>query len=70
MALIHDDLIDAAKERRGVPSTVAWFEATGGGLAATREPGAFGAAMAVLVGDLAAVFADRLFLESGFPPEP
>jgi geranylgeranyl diphosphate synthase type I len=69
MALVHDDLIDGAKERRGVPSTVAWFEGRAEQLGANGEPGAFGEAMAVLVGDLAAVFADRLILESGFPPD-
>ena len=69
MALVHDDLIDGAKERRGVPSTVAWFEGRAEELGARGEPGAFGEAMAVLVGDLAAVLADRLFLESGFPPD-
>jgi geranylgeranyl diphosphate synthase type I len=69
MALVHDDLIDGAKERRGVPSTAAWFEQRAEELGARREPGAFGEAMAVLVGDLAAVFADHLFLESGFSPD-
>jgi geranylgeranyl diphosphate synthase, type I len=69
MALVHDDLIDGAKERRGVPSTVAWFEGRAEELGAKGEPSAFGEAMAVLVGDLAAVSADRLLLESGFPPD-
>jgi geranylgeranyl diphosphate synthase, type I len=69
MAIVHDDLIDGAKERRGVPSTAAWFERRAEELGARGEPGAFGEAMAVLVGDLAAVVADHLFLESGFPPD-
>jgi geranylgeranyl diphosphate synthase type I len=69
MALVHDDLIDGAKERRGAPSTSAWFERRADELGARGEPAAFGEAMALLVGDLAAVYADRLFLESGFPPE-
>jgi geranylgeranyl diphosphate synthase type I len=69
MALVHDDLIDGAKERRGVPSTAAWFERRAEELGARREPDAFGEAMAVLIGDLASVFADHLFLESGFPPD-
>ena len=69
MALVHDDLIDGAKERRGVPSTAAWFELRAEELGARLEPDAFGEAMAVLVGDLAAVLADHLFLESGFPSE-
>jgi geranylgeranyl diphosphate synthase, type I len=66
-ALVHDDLIDGATERRGVPATVTWMEdeARDRGLA---EPAAFGAAGAILVGDLAAVLADQLMLEAGFPP--
>jgi geranylgeranyl diphosphate synthase type I len=51
MALIHDDLMDGTAERRGVP--------------ATHE--VVGPAVAILVGDLAAVFADQLLLESGLP---
>jgi geranylgeranyl diphosphate synthase type I len=66
MALIHDDLIDGAKERRGVPSTAAWFAERAEELEAKGEPTSFGQTMAVLVGDLAAVLADHLLLESGF----
>jgi len=62
MALVHDDLIDAAAERRGVEAVHVRL---------TRHAGsaAGGRAGALLVGDLAAVLADRLLLESGFPPE-
>jgi geranylgeranyl diphosphate synthase, type I len=66
MALVHDDLIDGAKERRGVPSTAAWFAERAEELEVKGEPTAFGQTMAVLVGDLAAVLADHLLLESGF----
>jgi geranylgeranyl diphosphate synthase type I len=69
MALVHDDLIDGAKERRGVPATAAWFADRAGELDARGEPGAFGEAIAILVGDLAAVLADRLLLEAGFPTD-
>jgi geranylgeranyl diphosphate synthase, type I len=69
MALVHDDLIDGAKERRGVPSTVPWFAERADRLGARRESQAFGRAMSVLVGDLAAVLADRLLLQSGFAPD-
>ncbi|HEX6581088.1 MAG TPA: polyprenyl synthetase family protein [Actinomycetota bacterium] len=69
MALVHDDLIDGAKERRGVPSTAAWFAERAEELEAKGEPTAFGEAMAVLVGDLSAVLADHLLLESGFSPD-
>jgi geranylgeranyl diphosphate synthase type I len=68
MALVHDDLIDETPERRGVPTTRARLteEARHLGLG-RREPAAFGGSGAILVGDLAAVLADRLMLESGFP---
>jgi geranylgeranyl diphosphate synthase type I len=68
MALVHDDLMDGTPERRGVPTTMPRFtdEARARGLG-RGDPEAFGEAGALLVGDLAAVLADRLFLESGFP---
>jgi geranylgeranyl diphosphate synthase, type I len=69
MALVHDDLIDGAKERRGVPSTAVWFADRAEALQARGAPETFGRAMAVLVGDLAAVLADRLLLESTFRPD-
>jgi geranylgeranyl diphosphate synthase type I len=68
MALVHDDLTDGTPERRGVPTTVPRFagearaKALGNG-----DAEAFGEAGALLVGDLAAVLADRLLLESGLP---
>jgi geranylgeranyl diphosphate synthase type I len=62
MALIHDDLMDGADRRRGVAASAPHLEATLGP-GAVREPGT---AVALLAGDLAAVFADRLLLSSGF----
>jgi geranylgeranyl diphosphate synthase, type I len=66
MALIHDDLMDAATERRGVASSASHLsgEAISRGLPA--DPVRFGDNAALLAGDLAAVLADRLFLTSGF----
>ena len=69
MALVHDDLIDGAKERRCVPTTAAWFEEHAAELGARGDPEWFGRTVAVLVGDLAAVLADRMFLEAGFAPD-
>jgi geranylgeranyl diphosphate synthase, type I len=68
MALVHDDLMDGTPERRGVPTTMPRLsdEARERGLG-TGDPEAFGESGALLVGDLAAVLADRLMLESGFP---
>jgi geranylgeranyl diphosphate synthase, type I len=68
MALVHDDLIDGAKERRGVPSTAVWFSERASELGAPGDPRTFGDSMAILVGDVSAVWADGLLLASGFSP--
>jgi geranylgeranyl diphosphate synthase type I len=66
-ALIHDDVMDASEERRGVPSTHARFaeEAPPG-----ADPLAYGTSVAILTGDLAAVLAEWLLRGCGAPPEP
>jgi geranylgeranyl diphosphate synthase, type I len=69
MALVHDDLIDGAKERRGVPTTAVWFSQRASELRAPGDPEEFGFSMAILVGDVSAVWADGLLLASGFSPE-
>jgi geranylgeranyl diphosphate synthase, type I len=68
MALIHDDVMDAATMRRDQPSSHVHLArvATDRGSA---DPERVGRAVAILAGDLAAVLADMLFLESGFPAE-
>ena len=68
MALIHDDLMDSAAERRGVEASSPHLagEALVRGL--RIDPARFGDDAALLTGDLAAVLADRLFLTSGFDP--
>jgi geranylgeranyl diphosphate synthase type I len=62
-AIVHDDVMDGATERRGVPTTHVRFgaEAPPG-----RDPQAFGAASAILVGDLALVLSEQAFRASGF----
>lgn len=62
-AIVHDDLMDRSPLRRGQPSS---FRRLAGALPDTRDPDRFGASAAVLVGDLAAAFADRMFFSSGF----
>ncbi len=64
-ALIHDDLMDGALERRGVASSEVHLEGLGEGPGERR----FGLSAAILAGDLSAVLADELLLESGFGPE-
>jgi geranylgeranyl diphosphate synthase, type I len=66
MAIVHDDLIDGAKERRGIPTTEVWFAEHAGELGAPGDPAEHGRSMAILVGDLCAVWADELLDGSGF----
>ena len=65
MALVHDDLMDAATQRRGVASSAPHLAGLARELSLPADPDRFGHAAALLVGDLAAVLADRLFLTSG-----
>lgn len=68
-ALVHDDLMDASDTRRGRPATHRAFEA------AHREAGwpgsseQYGAAAAVLLGDLLLSWADELVRRCGLPPD-
>jgi geranylgeranyl diphosphate synthase, type I len=52
-AIVHDDIMDKADERRGAPTVHVRY----------------GLDVALLVGDLALVLADALFAESGFAPD-
>ena len=67
MALIHDDLMDATPERRGVPSSAQHLsdEARRRG---APDPEGTGRSLSILAGDLAAVLADRALLSAGFDP--
>jgi geranylgeranyl diphosphate synthase, type I len=69
MAIVHDDLMDEASERRGAASAHVALEGVARERGFPGDPAKAGAAGALLVGDLAAVFADRLLLEAGFPSE-
>lgn len=69
MALIHDDLMDGATQRRGVPSSAVYLAAESRRWGTTDDPERFGRSGAILAGDLAAVLADRLMLTAGFSPE-
>ncbi|MDP9330084.1 MAG: polyprenyl synthetase family protein [Actinomycetota bacterium] len=68
MAIVHDDLMDEAKERRGVESSRVHLAGEAGRRGLVGAPDLFGWSVAILVGDLSAVFADKLFLEAGFQP--
>jgi geranylgeranyl diphosphate synthase, type I len=68
-AIIHDDVMDRSPVRRGVPATHERLAEEHRRRAAEGDSAHAGVSIAILAGDLAAVYADRMFLESGFPPE-
>ena len=68
MALIHDDVMDGTEARRGRP-TAHVRQTRRAARRGDADPERVGTGIAILAGDLAAVLADQLFLESGFPPE-
>jgi geranylgeranyl diphosphate synthase type I len=65
-ALVHDDVMDDARERRGVPTTQTLFALRADDV--VPDP-SFGRSVAVLVGDLAAVLAESMLRTSGFETE-
>ena len=68
-ALIHDDVLDRSDTRRGGPSVHRRFATAhhAGDLVGDAE--AFGNAAAILIGDLALVWADAMLTGSGLDPE-
>ena len=68
MALIHDDVMDASVARRGTATVHVRQAEVAAGRGAT-DAARVGTAVAILAGDLSAVLADQLLLESGFPPD-
>lgn len=65
-ALVHDDLMDASDTRRGRPATHRGFEAEHRHLGWTGDPEQYGAAAAVLLGDLLLSWSDELLRTCGF----
>jgi geranylgeranyl diphosphate synthase type I len=66
-ALVHDDIVDDSETRRGRPAMHVEFEGMHGARGYRREGRRFGEGLAVLVGDLAHVYAD--VLAAGFSRE-
>jgi geranylgeranyl diphosphate synthase type I len=66
-ALIHDDLIDASDTRRGKPSIHRRFEAIHKSEELSGSAKAYGAAAAILLGDLSLVWSDQILHRSGVP---
>jgi geranylgeranyl diphosphate synthase type I len=64
-ALIQDDVIDRSATRRGAPASHVMLATH----AETGDRERFGASAAILLGDLALIWADRMLGESGFPAD-
>ena len=66
-ALAHDDLMDASVTRRGRPSVHRAFDAQHRGAGWSGNPEQYGAAAAILLGDLLLSWADELLRSCGLP---
>ncbi|MFF3867133.1 polyprenyl synthetase family protein [Micromonospora sp. NPDC001898] len=67
-ALVHDDVMDASDTRRGRPTAHRAAAARHVAAGHTGDPDRFGEAVAVLIGDLCMVWADRLMSRAAVPP--
>jgi geranylgeranyl diphosphate synthase type I len=66
-ALVHDDLMDASATRRGRPTVHVEFARRHADAGWRGRPARFGAAAAILLGDLALVWADDMLRGAGLP---
>ena len=66
-ALLHDDVIDRAPTRRGRPTVHTRFAAQHREAGWSGDADGYGEAVAILLGDLAFVYADELFLGADVP---
>ena len=67
-ALIHDDIIDSSRTRRGFPTVHVDFEDRHRTRSWGGDPAHFGASVAILVGDLALTWADDMVAAAGLDP--
>lgn len=68
-ALVHDDVMDGSRLRRGRPAVHADLAALLGDATAPDRAGAFGRSAAILVGDLALAWADDVVADTLMAPE-
>ncbi|MEU8180335.1 polyprenyl synthetase family protein [Micromonospora sp. NPDC049044] len=67
-ALVHDDVMDASTTRRGRPTAHVALAEQHIQAGHRGDPGRFGEAVAVLIGDLCMVWADQLLSHAAVPP--
>jgi geranylgeranyl diphosphate synthase, type I len=67
-ALVHDDVIDHSDTRRGAPTVHVRFAAEHRRDDWAGDPAGYGRAAAILIGDLAAYWADDLIIGAEFDP--
>ncbi|SBT50418.1 polyprenyl synthetase family protein [Micromonospora auratinigra] len=67
-ALVHDDVMDASDTRRGLPTAHRAAAARHRAAGHAGDPDRYGEAVAVLIGDLCMVWADRLLAHATVPP--
>jgi geranylgeranyl diphosphate synthase, type I len=67
-ALVHDDVMDGARTRRGRPASHIGFAGLHEDADLDGDAGGFGVGAAILVGDLALVWSDELLRRSGLSP--
>jgi geranylgeranyl diphosphate synthase type I len=67
-ALVHDDVMDGARTRRGRPASHVGFATLHRDADLDGSPAGFGVGAAILVGDLALVWSDELLHRSGLSP--
>ncbi|GAA3751939.1 polyprenyl synthetase family protein [Micromonospora maritima] len=68
-ALVHDDVMDASDTRRGLPTAHRAAAARHRAAGHAGDPDRYGEAVAVLIGDLCMVWADRLMAHAALPAE-
>lgn len=69
-ALVHDDLMDGSQSRRGAPSVHVRFASAHRAAGWPGDPTSYGAASAILVGDLLLSWADAAFAAGAARLEP
>lgn len=68
-ALIHDDVMDASDTRRGAPAIHKAFEAMHAKMGLQGSAAQFGISSAILLGDLALIWASKMLHQSGIESE-